>query len=171
MKWLLKVVDAVRPTFEEGGKLHVFNPVFGAIEHFLFAPGNRTLGAPHIRDAIDLKRFMSMAIISVVPCAFAALYFFGWRFLAMVVVSYLFFQLKPEEKLAKWSLVMIMAGAVGNTVDRVRFGYVVDFIDLYVGQWHWPAFNVADSVITIGAILYLIDIIRSKGSQVKPQPK
>ncbi|MHC4740880.1 MAG: RnfABCDGE type electron transport complex subunit D [Planctomycetota bacterium] len=88
MKWLLKVVDAVRPTFEEGGKLHVFNPVFGAIEHFLFAPGDRTLGAPHVRDAIDLKRFMSMAIISVVPCAFAALYFYGWRFLAMVVVSY-----------------------------------------------------------------------------------
>lgn len=88
MKWLLKIVDAVRPTFEEGGKLRIFNPVFGALEHFLFAPGDRTLGAPHIRDAIDLKRFMSMAIISVVPCAFAALYFFGWRFLAMVVVSY-----------------------------------------------------------------------------------
>jgi len=88
VKWLLKIVDAVRPTFEEGGKLHVFNPVFGALEHFLFAPGDRTLGAPHVRDAMDLKRFMSMAIISVVPCAFAALYFFGWRFLAMVVVSY-----------------------------------------------------------------------------------
>lgn len=88
MKWLLKIVDAVRPTFEEGGKLHVFNPVFGALEHFLFAPADRTLGAPHVRDAMDLKRFMSMAIISVVPCAYAALYFFGWRFLAMVVVSY-----------------------------------------------------------------------------------
>jgi Na(+)-translocating NADH:ubiquinone oxidoreductase B subunit len=88
VKWLLKIVDAVRPTFEEGGKLHIFNPVFGALEHFLFAPGDRTSGAPHIRDAIDLKRFMSMAIVAVVPCAFAALYFFGWRFLAMVVVSY-----------------------------------------------------------------------------------
>ena len=88
MKWLLKIVDAVRPTFEKGGKLAVFNPVFGALEHFLFAPADRTLGAPHVRDAMDLKRFMSMAIISVVPCAFAALYFFGWRFLAMVVVSY-----------------------------------------------------------------------------------
>lgn len=88
MKWLLRVVDAVRPTFEEGGKLHVLNPVFGALEHFLFAPSTRTIGAPHIRDPMDLKRFMSMAIISVVPCAFAALYFFGLRFLAMIVVSY-----------------------------------------------------------------------------------
>ncbi|MBN2138235.1 MAG: RnfABCDGE type electron transport complex subunit D [Sedimentisphaerales bacterium] len=88
MKWLLKIVDAVRPTFEEGGKLHVFNPVFGALEHFLFAPGTRTLGAPHIRDPIDLKRFMSMAIISVVPCVFAALYFFGLRIIPMIIVSY-----------------------------------------------------------------------------------
>ena len=88
MKWLLKIVDTVRPAFEGQGKLRAFKPVFGALEFFLFAPGTRTLGAPHIRDAMDLKRFMSMAIISVVPCAFAALYFFGWRFLAMVVVSY-----------------------------------------------------------------------------------
>ncbi|MBN2272099.1 MAG: RnfABCDGE type electron transport complex subunit D [Sedimentisphaerales bacterium] len=88
MKWLLKIVEAVRPTFEEGGKLRTFKPIFEALEHFLFSPSTRTLGAPHVRDPMDLKRFMSMAIISVVPCAFAALYFFGWRFLAMVVVSY-----------------------------------------------------------------------------------
>lgn len=88
MKWLLKVIDAVRPTFEEGGKLRLLNPVFGALEHFFFAPSTTTIGAPHIRDPMDLKRFMSMAIISVVPCALAALYFFGLRFIAMVVVSY-----------------------------------------------------------------------------------
>ncbi|MBL7153654.1 MAG: RnfABCDGE type electron transport complex subunit D [Phycisphaerae bacterium] len=88
MKWLLKVIDKVRPTFEEGGKLRHLNPVFGALEHFLFSPSETTVCAPHVRGPMDLKRFMSVAIISVVPCAFAALYFFGWRFLAMVVVSY-----------------------------------------------------------------------------------
>lgn len=88
MKRLLKIIEAVRPTFEEGGKLGTFKPVFGALEHFFFAPSETTLGAPHIRDPIDLKRLMSMVIISVVPCAFSALYFFGWRFIAMVVVSY-----------------------------------------------------------------------------------
>ncbi len=88
MKWLLKVIDKVRPNFEEGGKLKAFHPVFGALEHFFFAPAARTIGAPHIRDPLDLKRFMSIVIISVVPCVFAAFYFFGLRFLAMVIVSY-----------------------------------------------------------------------------------
>ena len=88
MKWLLNVIEKVRPNFEEGGKLKAFHPVFGAMEHFFFAPGTTTMGAPHIRDPIDLKRFMSMVIISVMPCVFAAWYFFGMRFLAMVVVSY-----------------------------------------------------------------------------------
>jgi Na(+)-translocating NADH:ubiquinone oxidoreductase B subunit len=88
VKWLLKVIDAVRPNFEEGGKLRLLNPVFGALEHFFFAPGTTTLEAPHVRDPIDLKRFMSMVIISVVPTVLAAFYFFGLRFVAMIIVSY-----------------------------------------------------------------------------------
>jgi Na(+)-translocating NADH:ubiquinone oxidoreductase B subunit len=88
VKWLLNVIEKVRPNFEEGGKLKAFHPVFGALEHFFFAPGDRTICAPHIRDPIDLKRFMSMVIISVVPCVLAAFYFFGLRFLAMIIVSY-----------------------------------------------------------------------------------
>lgn len=88
MKWLLKVIDAVRPNFEEGGKLRLFNPVFGALEHFFFSPGTTTLEAPHVRDPLDLKRLMSMVIIAVVPSVLAAFYFFGLRFIAMIIVSY-----------------------------------------------------------------------------------
>jgi len=88
VKWLLKVIDAARPTFEEGGKLRILNPVFGALEHFFFAPSTRTIGTPHVRDPLDLKRVMSMVIISVVPCVLAAFYLFGLRFLAMIIVTY-----------------------------------------------------------------------------------
>ena len=88
MKWLLKIIEATRPTFEEGGKLQIFNPVFEALEHVFFAPPTRTIGAPHIRDPLDIKRVMSMVIISVIPCVLAAFYFFGLRFLAMIIVSY-----------------------------------------------------------------------------------
>jgi len=88
VKWLLKIIDAARPTFEEGGKLRVFNPVFEALEHFFFAPATTTVAAPHVRDPLDLKRLMSMVIVSLLPCVLAAFYFFGWRFLAMVIVSY-----------------------------------------------------------------------------------
>ncbi len=51
----------------------------------------------------------------------------------------------------------MLGGALGNVLDRIVLGYVVDFIDVYYGQWHWPAFNVADSAITIGAVLLLFD--------------
>lgn len=55
------------------------------------------------------------------------------------------------------ALALILGGALGNVWDRITLGYVIDFLDFYVGQWHWPAFNVADSAITIGAIMLAID--------------
>ena len=58
------------------------------LEHFLFAPAQTTTTAPHVRDPLDLKRFMSMVIISLVPCILAGLYFFGLRFIAIIIVSY-----------------------------------------------------------------------------------
>ncbi|NQT19292.1 MAG: RnfABCDGE type electron transport complex subunit D [Planctomycetes bacterium] len=63
-------------------------PVFDATENFFYAPSARTQNAPHIRDPLDLKRFMSMVIIGLAPCVVAAFYFFGLRMLAMIVVSY-----------------------------------------------------------------------------------
>lgn len=50
---------------------------------------------------------------------------------------------------------MVMAGAIGNIIDRIRYGYVVDFLDFYIGSYHWPAFNVADSAIVIGTLLLM----------------
>ena len=55
------------------------------------------------------------------------------------------------------ALALILGGALGNVIDRLRFGYVVDFLDLHAFGWHWPAFNVADSAITVGAALVILD--------------
>lgn len=63
---------------------------------------------------------------------------------------------------ARYGFVLIVAGALGNLIDRVTLGYVVDFIDFYVGTWHFWAFNVADSAITIGAILFAADTLFSR---------
>jgi signal peptidase II len=52
---------------------------------------------------------------------------------------------------------LVIGGAIGNVIDRVRFGAVVDFLDFYLGSWHWPAFNVADSAICIGVAAMLLD--------------
>jgi signal peptidase II len=59
-----------------------------------------------------------------------------------------------------WALALILGGAVGNVIDRIRFGYVIDFLDIHVSGHHWPAFNVADSAICIGAVLFIIDELR-----------
>lgn len=58
------------------------------------------------------------------------------------------------------ALALILGGAVGNLVDRVLYGHVIDFLDFYLGDWHWPAFNVADSAITLGAALLIWDSFR-----------
>ena len=58
-------------------------------------------------------------------------------------------------------LALIIGGAIGNVIDRIRLGYVIDFIDVYYGQSHWPAFNIADSAISVGAVgLILISLLQ-----------
>lgn len=74
---------------------------------------------------------------------------------ALGLVVYYFFKAPPEERWLKISLSLIMAGALGNFIDRVFKGYVIDFLDFSVKGWHWPSFNLADSCISIGAILLI----------------
>ena len=71
-------------------------------------------------------------------------------------------KLKPEAKLEAISLSLILGGAIGNVIDRIVYGYVIDFLDIYIGSSHWPAFNVADSAICIGAVLLIIDSFKSE---------
>ena len=89
MKVLLNIFEKIRPAFEQGGRLGVFKPVYEAMENFFFAPSATTLAPPYARDPLDIKRFMSMVIVALVPCLFASFYFFGWRLVAMIVVSYI----------------------------------------------------------------------------------
>lgn len=62
------------------------------------------------------------------------------------------------DKLLQTGLHLILGGAIGNLIDRFRFGYVIDFLDVYVGNHHWPAFNIADSAICIGIALLFLDM-------------
>ncbi len=67
--------------------------------------------------------------------------------------------LKPEERGARLGLSLILGGAAGNLLDRLRLGYVVDFVDVYWRAWHFWAFNLADAAITIGAVFVFIDLL------------
>jgi signal peptidase II len=70
------------------------------------------------------------------------------------------YRLQAGERLTAAGIALVMGGAVGNLIDRILTGRVVDFIDVYYGQWHWPAFNLADSAITVGVVLLLVDTLR-----------
>ena len=70
--------------------------------------------------------------------------------------QYLFCRAQTYEK---WPLALVVGGALGNLIDRVRFGAVIDFLDFYIGAWHWPAFNVADICIVLGVAGLLFNLI------------
>ncbi len=79
--------------------------------------------------------------------------------LSAVAVAAILLLIWREQESSVWgnlALTAILAGAAGNLYDRLAYGYVVDFLDVYIGDWHWPAFNVADSCITVGAIVLLL---------------
>lgn len=71
-------------------------------------------------------------------------------------------QTKREQVLLPVAFAFILGGALGNVLDRMMYGYVIDFLDFYYQQWHWPAFNIADSAIFIGAALLILDMIKNK---------
>jgi signal peptidase II len=75
---------------------------------------------------------------------------------AVAAILYLFFKQRVRGIARQMALALIMGGAIGNLIDRVRLGEVVDFIEIGYGRWHWPVFNVADSAVTIGVILFAI---------------
>jgi signal peptidase II len=85
--------------------------------------------------------------------------------IAVFAVLFILYLLKrhAEQKMFCWALALILGGAIGNLIDRVAYGYVIDFLDLHVAGWHWPAFNVADMAIVGGAALFILDELRRVG--------
>jgi signal peptidase II len=81
--------------------------------------------------------------------------------LAAIAVFYYFMRTPSSDDRVLGSCALLLAGILGNLTDRARFGYVVDFIVVHAGEYHWPTFNIADASITIGAILLALDVIFS----------
>jgi signal peptidase II len=80
-------------------------------------------------------------------------------FLAVCLIFWFYRKTPPTHRFLAVGFALIFGGAIGNLVDRVRFGRVVDFLDFYLGGWHWPAFNVADSAITTGIAIFLLHVV------------
>ena len=88
--------------------------------------------------------------------------FAGFALVMTTVLAIWLLRLEKGDRATAATLSLIIGGAIGNLIDRVQTGRVVDFIDFYVGTWHWPAFNVADSAISIGIVFLLITSFRAE---------
>jgi len=84
---------------------------------------------------------------------------------AAVLVLYFFWRTPRTDDRILGALALLLAGIVGNVTDRLRLGFVIDFIDVQFGSWHYPTFNIADMAIVLGAILLMLDMILSKKNQ------
>ncbi len=90
------------------------------------------------------------------------LLFIGVSVIAMGLIVAFYRSTPRTHRFLAAALAMIFGGAVGNLIDRLRFGEVVDFLDVYIGAYHWPAFNVADSAITIGITIFIAHVVLGK---------
>ena len=128
------------------------------------------------RPAIAVTAFFNLVLAHNTGAAFSFLagapgwqrwFFAAIAAVASVVISVLLIRHAGQAAQRRFcaALALILGGAVGNLIDRVLYGYVVDFLDFHVAGWHWPAFNVADSAISIGAALLILDSLRQSGRQ------
>lgn len=96
-------------------------------------------------------------------------FFVGLAVVAAAAVFYYFLRTPRDDDRVLGACALVLAGILGNLTDRVRFGYVVDFIALHAGQYHWPNFNVADASICIGALLLAYDLVFQGKKSVSSQ--
>lgn len=123
------------------------------------------LGAFQLGDSNQITSFFNLVRVHNSGAAFSFLAgasgWQRWFFTALGVLAALviLWMLKSHggQKLFAFSLACILGGAIGNVIDRVLYGYVVDFLDFHWRGWHFPAFNIADSAITIGAACLILD--------------
>jgi len=108
----------------------------------------------HVRN-----RGMAFGFLNRAHADVAYWFLVGASCLAIGLLLFWFFRLKDGDTRMTLGLSLILGGAIGNLVDRLRFREVVDFLDVFWGPYHWPAFNVADSAITVGTFLVAISLI------------
>lgn len=115
------------------------------------------LSLQHVRNSGAVFGFLSGTDFPGKPYAFALL-----SAAALLILAYYARTVPAEERLPRLALSLVIGGAIGNLIDRVRFGYVIDFVKMYWDTHVWPNYNVADSAISIGLVLLVFDSFRSR---------
>lgn len=122
-------------------------------------------------QGLNITSFFNLTLVHNYGAAFGFLndqpgwqrwFFTAVSSVAVIFVSIWIYRLETKDKILRWGLTFILVGAIGNLIDRVLFGYVIDFLDFYYKTYHWPAFNVADSSIFIGVVFFIVDSFKQK---------
>jgi signal peptidase II len=117
---------------------------------------------------VNLAPFLNLVLVHNTGAAFGFLSSAGgWQNVFFIVVAvsacvfilWMSWRLDRRDMFLAIGLMLVLGGALGNLTDRLFHGYVIDFIDVYYRTWHWPAFNSADSAITIGAVMLMLDAL------------
>ncbi|MFI3198796.1 MAG: signal peptidase II [Methylococcaceae bacterium] len=123
-------------------------------------------GSMKLYQSIPVLPFFKLTYVHNTGAAFSFLseaggwqrwFFAGLALAISCVIAVWLARLKQHETLLAVALSLVLGGAIGNLIDRLAYGYVIDFLDVYYQTWHWPAFNIADSAITLGVILMLLE--------------
>ena len=129
-------------------------------------------------ERLELTGFFNMVLVYNKGAAFSFLSDAGgWQTpalvgfaLAAIGIVGTFIVRSPGRTMLLAGLALILGGALGNLIDRLRFGQVVDFLDFHAAGWHWPAFNVADSAITIGAVVLILEGFVHREGRARSSP-
>jgi len=117
-------------------------------------------------EHINVLPFLNIVHIENKGAAFGILSSLGNQYFIIVaviaIIFILIYLLRAPLGLETYALSLVLGGAAGNFIDRVTIGKVIDFIDVFVNDWHWPAFNIADSALTVGICLFIIASFRAE---------
>ena len=130
------------------------------------APGESRALAPFFNLVLVFNQGAAFSFLAAAG-GWQTLFFAAIAVVAAVVISVLILRHR-NKKLFCGSLALILGGALGNLYDRVAYGHVVDFLDFHAAGWHWPAFNIADSAITLGAGILIVESFLQKKSNETP---
>lgn len=128
-------------------------------------------GSMKLYQTVELNAFFQLTYLRNSGAAFSFLsdaggwqrwFFVGLALIVSVAIVVWVARLPKNDKWMAVSLTLILGGALGNVIDRILYGYVIDFIDVFYGDWHWPAFNIADSAICVGVVMMLLDSFRKE---------
>ncbi len=147
----LSIIGIIIVIVDQSTKLFIANilPIHQSIEVI-----RGYFSITHIRN-----RGAAFGIFSGIESASITIFFIIVSLIAITAIIFFFRSVEKNNYLAQIALSLILGGATGNFLDRIRLGEVIDFLDFYWHQYHWPAFNIADSSITIGAGILIWDIV------------